>query len=444
MKEELIDFFKKHPISIILIIAAILYIIWIWLPLGLIHSWNEAYYMMRVTHVAEGGSYLDGSFDNPPLFVYSLSLLSRITGISLIAFRFVIVFCTLITTYLIYQIGCIFGKKRAGLVSSSLYAFFPMTVIFSKIIQIDLFAVMLMTAAFYFAVLGVKKNKNWFYLSGLFLGLTVFTKFPAALVSLPIFYFMYSQKIQIKYFLLIIVEAILVPLPWIAHVLTVKPSFLRSSASSSKNFFGLGSMHIDAPLYQLAMVLLATLVFISLLVLFWKRKPKSVEEKTLALFTLIFSGFFLLLPNHEYYLLPVFVPLFLFLGNIYKKEEKRKKVKKILIVFLIISVILLVTRPVYDVNWEEASNYVKDNYPENLTIYSTSPRVTDYYMQQEVNWLHPNKIENISENKTIIMFTCYDRFNLENLQILGIIKEKFTLLNNINDKILIYGSKDLV
>ena len=112
MKEEFIDFIKKHPISILLITAAILYILWIWLPLGLIHSWNEAYYMMRVTHVAEGGSYLDGSFDNPPLFVYSLSLLSRITGISLIAFRFVIVFCTLITTYLIYQIGCIFGKKR--------------------------------------------------------------------------------------------------------------------------------------------------------------------------------------------------------------------------------------------------------------------------------------------------------------------------------------------
>jgi len=184
-------------------------------------------------------------------------------------------------------------------------------------------------------------------------------------------------------------------------------------------------------------------IFVSLLFLFWKYKPKSAEGKTLALFTLIYSGFFLLLPNHEYYLLPVFVPLFLFIGSIYKKEESWKKVKKILIIFLIVSIILLVTRPVYDVNWEEASNFVKENYPGNLTVYSTSPKVSEYYFKQEVNWLHPNDIDNISDNKTIIMFTFYDKINLENLQILGTIKEKFTLLNNDNDKILIYGSKDL-
>lgn len=444
MKEELIDFFKKHPISLIFIIVVIIYFFWIWLPLGLIHSWNEAYYMMRVTYVAEGGSYLDGIFDNPPLFVYSLALISKIFGVSVIIFRLFIVFCTLITTYLIYKIGYIFGNKRAAFVSSSFYAFFPMTVIFSKIIQIDLFAIMLMTAAFYFAVLGIKKDRKWFYLSGLFLGLTAFTKFPAAIVVLPIFYYMYSKKIEIKNYLLIIIISILVQIPWITYVWAEKPSFLSSGASSSRNFFGLGAMHTEAPYYQLTMILLAILVFVFLLIIFLRCKPKSIEQKTLVLFTLIYSGFFVLLPNHEYYLLPVFVPLFLFIGIIYEDKQNEKKVKKFLSIFLIISIIFLIIRPIYDVDWEEAADYLKENYQENVTIYSTSPIVTEYYFNREVIWLHPNNIRNISDKESIIMFTCYDRFNLEDLKILTTIEEKFILLKSIDDKIFIYGSKDLV
>ena len=178
LKDELCSFIKKHPLCTISIIAFILYVLWIWLPFGLIHSWNEAYYTMRVIHIVEGGSYLDGGFDNPPLFVYTLLFLSKIFGISVILFRLFIVFCTLITIYVIYHIGLILGNKKIALVSSALYAFFPMTMIFSKIIQIDMFAVMLMTASFYFAILGIKKDIRWFFLSGFFLGLTVFTKIP--------------------------------------------------------------------------------------------------------------------------------------------------------------------------------------------------------------------------------------------------------------------------
>jgi len=444
LKEELINFFKKHPISLILIIASILYIIWIWLPLGLFHSWNEAYFLMRVTNITEGGSYLDGIFDNPPLFVYTLALLSKIFGISILLFRLFIVFCTLITTYLIYQIAYIFGKKRAALVSSSLYAFFPMTVIFCKIIQIDLFAIMLMTAAFYFAVLGVEKDRKWFYLVGLFLGLTVFTKFPASIVILPIFYYMYSKKVEIKYYLFVLILTIIIQIPWIFYFWTEKPSFLETGASSSRNFFGLGAMHTEAPYYQLSMILLAILVFVLLLFFFGRYRPKTIEQKTLAVFTLIFSGFFVLLPNHEYYLLPVLVPFFLYIGIIYGNKEKEKKVKKILIIFLIISIGFLIIRPVYDVNWEQAVNYVKENYSDNVTIYTTGPTVTEYYLNREINWLHPKNISNISDRETIIMFTCYDRVNLEYTNTLVIIEERFILLKSIDDKIFIYGSKDLI
>ncbi len=442
MNKNLRDFIKKHPISTILLIATLLYILWTWLPLGLIHSWNEAYYLQRVTHITEGGSYLDWRFDNPPLFVYTLTTLSKIFGISATMFRMFIVFCTLTTTLIIYQIGLLFGNKKTALISASLFAFFPMTLVFSKIIQIDMFAVMLMTVSFYFTILGVKKDKKWFILSGVFLGLTALTKIPAALIFLPMIYYMFYKKVEIKYFLLVIIEAILVPLPWIIHVLLVKPSFLKTGASSSSNFFGLGNMHSNAPIYQLAMVLLAILVTISLILYFWKHKPASLEEKTLIFYTMIFSFFFLILPNHEYYLLPILPPLFIFIGLTYKKKEKWKKFKKILTLFLIISIAILTIRPFYEINWEQVTDYVKENYSENVTIYSTNPRVTTYYAQQEVNLL-TKIISNISENNTIIMFTAYDRVNLENLDIMQVIREKFILLKKFDDKIFIYGSKNL-
>ena len=255
---------------------------------------------------------------------------------------------------------------------------------------------------------------------------------------------MYCNKIQIKNYIFVIILTILIQLPWVVYFWTEKPSFLLSGASSSRNFFGFGIMHTEAPLYQLSILLFAILVFISLLILFWRYKPKTIEQKILILFSLIFSGFFVLLPNHEYYLLPVLVPLFLYLGIIFGNKEKIKTVKKILTIFLIISIGFLIFRPIYDVNWEEAVKYVKENYSENVTIYSTGPTVTEYYFNREVNWFHPKNIRNISDKETIIIFTLYDRVNLEDLNILVDLEEKFILLKSIEDKILIYGSKDLV
>ena len=441
------EYIESHPISLIIIIAAILYIIWIWMPLGFLHSWNEAFYLERTVYVAEGGSYLDGIFDNPPMFVYTLSTISKITGICIVAFRFFIVFCTLITTYTIYRIGLFIGNKRVGVVSSALYAFFPITVIFSKIIQIDVFAIMLITLSFYFAILGTKKRK-WFIPSGIFLGLAAFAKLPMALIILPIFLYMYYKKVEIKYFILMIIEPILVFSPWVIQVLMTKPSFLKSGPSSSSNFFGLGSMHASsAPFYQLAMISLAILVLVFLLILFFKKRPVSPEEKPLALFPLIYSLFFVLLPNHEYYLLPVFVPLFIFLGLKYdKKRVKEKKIfvgwaKKTIIAFLIISAFFLVAKPIYEVNWQEAGDFARENYSGNITIYSTNPSVTEYIVQQDVNWL--KSTSDISTNKTIILFTTYDKLQLTGFNILQFIEEEFVLLKNFNDKIFVYSSKDL-
>ena len=328
--------------------------------------------------------------------------------------------------------------KKTGLISSALYAFFPMNVIFSKIVQIEMFGIMLMTLSFYFAILGTK-NRKWFFLSGLFLGLTAFTKIPFALVFIPIFFYMIHKKTELKFFILIVVESILVLLPWTVYVLITKPSFLSASSTSSKNFFGLGTMHAKGAPYQTIMIALALLVFVSLVIFFWKKRSKSEEGKTLTIFTIIFSLFFVVLPNHEYYLLPIFVPLLLFLGMIYSKKDK--KIKTILILFLAISLIFLAAKPLYDVNWQEAGDYIKENYPQNINVSSTNPEVMSYLLSQNVTWLTR---EEISTNNTILAFTFYDKITFDALNMNKFIEENFVLLKNFDNKIFVYGSKDLV
>jgi len=436
MKEKIIDFIRRYPLILILLTAAIMYIFWSWSPLGVVHSWNEVYYLERTDYVANGGSYLDGSFDNPPFFVYTLSFLSKFTGINLIAFRLFTIFCTLVTAFVIYLIGTTIKDKKTGLISSALYAFFPMNIVFSKILQIEMFGIMLMTLSFYFAILGTK-NRKWFFLSGLFLGFTAFTKIPFALIFFPIFFYMTHKKTELKFFVIIIVETILVVLPWTVYVLITKPSFL-SASPSSKNFFGLGTMHAKGAPYQTIMIVLALLVFVSLIIFFWKKKPKSGEEKALAIFTIVFSLFFVVLPNHEYYLLPIFVPLLLFLGVIYSK--KVKKIKTILVLFLIISIIFLAVKPLYDVNWQEAGDYIKESYPQNVNVSSTNPEVMSYLLSRNVTWL---TMDEISINNTILAFTFYDKITFDALNLNKFIEENFLLLKNFDNKIFLYGSKDL-
>jgi 4-amino-4-deoxy-L-arabinose transferase-like glycosyltransferase len=393
-----------------------------------------------VKQINEGISYLDGVFDNPPLFVFTLTLISKIVGISEIFFRIFIVFCALITTLLVYRVCLILGDKKKAIFASGFYAFFPMNVIFSKIVQIDMYGIALMMLAFYFSILGIKKNKIWFYPSGFFLGLTIISKIPFGLSMIPIIYYMKKKNIESKYIISFILTAFIIPIIWITYILLTNFNYLKRGAGSSSNFFGLGPMHSAAPLYQLYMILIALFLIFFLTILIIKKRPINFEEKTLIIFIATFSFFFIILPNHEYYLLTVFAPLFIFLSL---KINSTKKNKILLTVFLFISISILILRPVYEVNWKEPCFFVKENYSNDIIIFSSNPKVSEYYLNRDVKWLHPDQINYSSAYNTIFMFTTYDKMNLRNIGLLNMIEENFVLLKDYDNKIFLYGSENL-
>ncbi len=431
---------RSPPKALLVVVVAALglYLMWIWRPLGLFHSWNEAYYMMRVAHIARGGSYFDWGFDNPPLFVYVLTVLSRLR-LNLVFFRLFIVFCTLITTCGVYELGSVFADKKTGMAAAILYAFFPLTVVFSKKLQIDMFGVMLMTLSFYFAVIGVKQKRSWLHLSGVLLGLAVLTKFPFGLVAIPILYYLYRKDVGWKRILFTLSEGALVASLWAGYVVMTRPSFFDERVSSSSNFFGFGAMHAGAPLYQLAMVATAVLTLALLLALFFRRQPANVEERTLGVFSIVYALFFMVLPNHEYYLLPLLVPLFVYVALKWQRGQWRK----IAIGFLLVSLLLLACRPVYEVNWRRTTNYIETRYAaENITVYASNPRAAGYYLHRNVTLL-TSRVDDGFPPNAVVAFTCYDVANLKAVHLWEPIQEQLVLLKQWDDKMFIYGGEAL-
>ena len=83
----------------------------------------------------------------------------------------------------------------------------------------------------------------------------------------------------------------------------------------------------------------------------------------------------------------------------------------------------------------------KKNFSNDVTVYSSNPKVAEYYIGHEAFWLTSDA--NITEGRTIVMFTIYDKANLEGLNLLSVIQNELVLLKNFNEKIFVYASKDV-
>lgn len=427
---------KKHPLIIILLGATIFYVYWIQLPLGGHNAGNEAFYIFRVGHiVVGGGSYFDGPFDNFPLYVYTLTLYSKIAGISLLSFRIFSMICTLSSTFLIYRIGLMVKDKKTATIASLSFAFFPLVAYYGVKIGIDMFAVFLGLLALYFAILAVKKSNKYFILCGIFLGLSVFAKLPMFVMTFPILYYMYKNHVSIKYYILLAIEGVIIIAPWTLYAIFMQPSFFYNRIGSSSNFIGLGYIH-TAPYRQLFTSSLSIIVAIFLVILWRKYKPVTPEDKLLLYSAMSFSVFFLVLPNYYYYLLPMFAPLFLYIAM-----KKRRHLKPVIMIFIIISLAFAgLSKPFLIENWEPVLTYIDENYDENITIYTTKPFVLEYYCNKRYNIKSLYSAE-YGFNNTLIIFFPVEEPDLRTSGIL----DNFNNFRFVKmfDSLCLYESRDL-
>jgi hypothetical protein len=89
--------------------------------------------------------------------------------------------------YVLFKIVLKISQKSAAILSASLFAIAPLHVSYSKFIRTDILLTLFILLAFYFCLSILDKNDLRAYLlTGLFTGLGIATKYPAALISLII------------------------------------------------------------------------------------------------------------------------------------------------------------------------------------------------------------------------------------------------------------------
>ncbi len=409
---------KKYFLNIysLIIITVAVRIIWINLPPGIFHGWNEVYYYFRAEHIINGGSYLNGLFDNPPLFTYALALLFKIFGANLIVGRLFIVFLSTSTTLLVYliMVDAIEYEKRWD--AAYFFSLFPLTIIFGKIIQIDFLLILFLLLATYYLL------KNNFYLTGIFWGLALFSKFPALVFVFPLMYYFIIKKYNLSKLLIVIILAVAVNVPWYIYVLLTKPDFLFYSLHQGGRWIipTVYDFIQNGLLFRLAMALLMISILIFFILYLKIYKPKNFMERFFALYTFFFLLFATAFPIHIYYLLPSIAPLSILLAS-------KHKLLKISFVLGICGVLIVSTQPVWDINYESIGRDILSiNINSNTTILSTTPPQLEFQIHRKVILLNIHNVEEIVNN-SILVITKYDYHISSNKDIMHLIKLKYII-----------------
>ena len=206
------------------------------------HLWNasgfpdiffdEGAYMDRAMHVLNGLGPEEGAFYDHPFFgqiflagvftiigyPHSLNSSGDVASISMLYLipRILMGILAVVDTFLIYKIADKRYGKKIALVSAALFAVMPISWIFRRILLDSIllpFLLLSILAALYSK--DSKYKTPLVLLSGVFLGLAIFTKIPAFTI-MPLvgsLVFFYNHK-RLKMLGLWLVPAIMIPLAW--------------------------------------------------------------------------------------------------------------------------------------------------------------------------------------------------------------------------------------
>jgi hypothetical protein len=218
---------------------------------------DEDHYLRKAMYILEGKGFQEGSndlisipsnkYDHPyfgPIFIssylwlvgypQSLNLSTDINSISSIYHipRILMGLLAVLDTYLIYKIGQIRYNRNIGLLSAAIFAVVPMTWLLRRI-WLEPIQLPFILSSLLFAIYLNKQSTNdtirkYFFqkklllsiFSGIFLGISIFTKLPAfTFIPLIAFLIFSKGKKNLKYLAIWSIPVILIPLIWPANAI---------------------------------------------------------------------------------------------------------------------------------------------------------------------------------------------------------------------------------
>ena len=129
--------------------------------------------------------------DQPPLFMYLLSVISFAVNSQLYTLRLLSVAAGSLTVVFVYLLGKAMYNRKVGLAAGTVFAFNGFDILYSRLAQQEAFEILLMAGSIYFFWTGVAGRKNLprAIASGIFLGVAIDTKYIA--LVLPLAYAVY-------------------------------------------------------------------------------------------------------------------------------------------------------------------------------------------------------------------------------------------------------------
>jgi flagellar biosynthesis protein FliQ len=298
-----------------------------------LQAWDEALYAVRAEGILLFGGILDqtpfsigGLYSSlhPPLYVWLTSVSFLMFGVTEFAARFFSAFLGGLTLIAIYRIGKELQDGRVGFVAAMLFGLNPLVTFFARQGQFDTTLVFLLTLSvlFYLRVETLRSTRSAVY-AGLAVGAALMTKLFVGF-GLPLTFFLWKaftqrdeEKLSWRPFLLSLLVALLVAMPWHVYITIVRgfgnPLFLLdASAVLERSLHGVeGNVKPLETLYFVNQLLvlfpLGILWFVFGLFKVFKERDRSWMFLALW-FTVFFVVFSLMRTKLSVYALPMLVP----------------------------------------------------------------------------------------------------------------------------------------
>lgn len=162
--------------------------------------------------VLQISKYPPDEISTDPKFLQNLYLIPRVF-MGLLA---------ILDTFLIYQITKEKFEKNTALLSSTLFAVMPFTWILNRILLDSLLLPFLLSSILLAIYFSKPQGRFWLAtISGIFLGLAIFTKIPAFVFIPLIFWIVFQKRKNFKDIAIWIIPVLLIPLLWPAHSISV-------------------------------------------------------------------------------------------------------------------------------------------------------------------------------------------------------------------------------
>ncbi len=195
------QFCRKHPLEFIILLGTLLRLPFIFF--SPVHG-DEGMYMYDAQLIIKGATPFSDFHTRAPIFIYSLASFMWLFGEDVVVARFFSLTLFILTSLVISRLGTELHSRRVGLLAAGVFSLSPFSFTWGIVVETEVYLIFFLSLAALFLLRGLREETTanrskspatFLFLSGLLLGVAVFTR-RTGIILLPTFlFFLYLRDI---------------------------------------------------------------------------------------------------------------------------------------------------------------------------------------------------------------------------------------------------------